>query len=270
MFIIIDNARHEIDSFIFNGGEISVKVPDIPQTNPFNRVVIYSYIRSSDDVMKTFMVIDAVRRQYEFDKLVLNMPYIPYARQDRVCNKGEAFSLKVFAQILNSFNLDEVVVSDSHSDVATALINNVRHNKQQEEMENLGAVNRVFDGVISCSTFVSPDAGANKKISEACKTFGKGGFIRADKLREMSTGKIIETVVYADKLSGDYLIVDDLCDAGGTFIALAQELKKKGADRVHLYVTHGIFSKGKQHLLDNGLDGVYSAYDWTTMEEQNV
>ena len=48
------------------------------------------------------------------------------------------------------------------------------------------------------------------------------------------------------------LIVDDICDGGGTFIPLAKKLKNAGAKTVTLYVTHGIFSKGldplKEHI----------------------
>ena len=49
--------------------------------------------------------------------------------------------------------------------------------------------------------------------------------------------------------AGNYLVVDDLCDGGGTFIGLADLLDASGA-RADLYVTHGLFTKGTQALLD--------------------
>ncbi|CCJ77069.1 Ribose-phosphate pyrophosphokinase [Cronobacter muytjensii 530] len=54
------------------------------------------------------------------------------------------------------------------------------------------------------------------------------------------------------------LIVDDLCDAGGTFIGSAQVLRDAGARSVSLYVTHGVFSKGVENLLNNGIDQLYT------------
>ena len=46
----------------------------------------------------------------------------------------------------------------------------------------------------------------------------------------------------------DILIVDDICDGGRTFIGLAEELKKKNAGDLYLFVTHGIFSQGFSEL----------------------
>ena len=67
----------------------------------------------------------------------------------------------------------------------------------------------------------------------------------SDKTRDVMTGKITGFEVYADDLKGkSCIIVDDICDGGGTFAGLAIELRKKGARKVHLIVTHGTFSKG--------------------------
>lgn len=267
MYILINNERHEIDVFTFNGGEEHVKLP-----KPFGKlfsVRLYSYIRNSADLMRTLLAVDAMKRTYESASYELVMPYIPYARQDRVCNEGESFSLKLFSDILNTFNLNKVFVSDPHSDVATALIKNTVVTTQAETFKDYCNYTKLWDFVNGC-TIVSPDAGSNKKIASVCRVAEKTSFVRADKIRDVQTGKILETVVFADSLSGMYLIVDDICDGGATFTALAQELKKKGAHKVALYVTHGIFSKGKQHLIDNGIDYIYSYYDWTTMDNQNV
>ena len=65
--------------------------------------------------------------------------------------------------------------------------------------------------------------------------------------------------MYADDLAGqDVVIADDLIDGGMTFILLAKALKVKGAGKVILYGTHGIFSKGTKPLFEGGIDEVYS------------
>ena len=68
------------------------------------------------------------------------------------------------------------------------------------------------------------------------------------------------------------LIVDDLCDAGGTFIGSAQLLRDAGARSVSLYVTHGVFSKGTAALLSQGIDNIYSTTSYAAAElaEQRV
>ena len=48
------------------------------------------------------------------------------------------------------------------------------------------------------------------------------------------------------------------------FIGSAQVLREAGARSVSLYVTHGIFSKGVEHLLNNGIDAVYATTSLTS------
>jgi ribose-phosphate pyrophosphokinase len=256
MYIIQNNDRLEIESFVFSGGEVSVKVPDI---DPHEGCVIFALLRSSEDVIKLLMVKDALDRKMYTSRISLNMPYIPYARQDRVCNLGEAFSLQVFCKLINSCNFDRVWVKDPHSDVAPALLDNVHITQSKWIVRNDSYKwNSYKDAII-----VSPDAGANKKVTDLCKVLRKDTFIRADKVRDLSTGEIKSTVVYCDDLKGqDCLIVDDICDGGRTFIELGKALKAKGAGKVGLYVTHGIFSKGKE-VFDGSIDDVYSDMDWT-------
>ena len=55
--------------------------------------------------------------------LYLEMPYIPNARMDRVKNRDEVFTLKWFAEFINSLGFESVKVLDPHSNVAMALIN---------------------------------------------------------------------------------------------------------------------------------------------------
>jgi len=106
---------------------------------------------------------------------------------------------------------------------------------------------------------VSPDAGSNKKIFDLAKSIGYDGeIIRCDKLRDISTGKIIETVVYKDDLLGkDAIIIDDIIDGGKTFIEIAKCLKQKNVGKIYLVVTHGIFSAGHSELGDY-FDGIYT------------
>ena len=55
----------------------------------------------------------------------LYIPYIPNARQDRVKTNEDIFTLKYFAEIINSLNFQKVYAIDPHSSVSEALINNI-------------------------------------------------------------------------------------------------------------------------------------------------
>lgn len=252
------DPEFQYDSFIFNGGEVYVNLSNLPSKGRGQDVLICAYITDSDGIMELAMLKDAVDRTMDKPVVRLYMPYIPYARQDRVCNRGEAFSLGVFANILNGMNFDTVSVSDPHSDVATALINNVVVNDQSFYFKNF--VDSIYHReYIICA----PDGGAIKKAFKVAEAVGKR-MITAEKIRDTETGAIVRTVVNCDDLDGRVVwIVDDLCDAGMTFIKLAEALKEKGAGQVNLYVTHGLFSKGKEALHDAGIDNVFAAFDWT-------
>ena len=53
-----------------------------------------------------------------------------------------------------------------------------------------------------------------------------------------------------------FIIIDDICDGGRTFIELAKEIRKQTDKPIYLIVTHGIFSAGFEKLSDE-LDGIF-------------
>ena len=105
---------------------------------------------------------------------------------------------------------------------------------------------------------VSPDAGAYKKIFKTCENVGfKGGLVLCNKVRNLSTNEIIKITFDGDVEGKNCVIIDDICDGGRTSIELGKQLKEKGASRVFLFVTHGIFSYGEEPLMGI-IDHVYT------------
>jgi|SRR5690554_1570026 len=259
--VLLDGHPLPLHSKQFAGGEEHIMLT--PTNAAPSRIEINALIQSSSELMQLLLINDALKRQFLNHPIALHLPYIPYARQDRVCNAGESFSLQVFAQLINQCGFSTVTVDDPHSDVAPALLERCVTRPQQELLVLHSHNNDEFQAFVQQAQLVSPDAGSNKKMLAVCQALGKDSFIRADKIRDVATGRISETIVYSDVLSGKVLIVDDICDGGRTFIALAQALKAKGAASVGLYVTHGIFSYGKEPLIQAGIDAVFSFYDWT-------
>lgn len=259
----LNNLEVPVKHFTFNGGEEQVQIESgfVPR-GYIGFVDITAHLKSSSDVMSLVFLTDACRRLPGLRKdtvFTLYMPYIPYARQDRVMNPGESLAIKAFCDLINNLNFDKVVVDDPHSDVSSALLNNVKINHQHTlalEMRELGKIYN-SDFIV-----VAPDAGARKKAQKIADVL-KLKIIEAGKVRDVKTGNISGTEIYGNVLDDNCLIVDDICDAGGTFIALAKALKEEGANKIILYVTHGIFAKGKQVLYDAGIDEIYAYHDWT-------
>lgn len=256
MIKIATNEEIKIKDFIFPGGEVQVKIEDHVGYGSAN---IEAHIHSSDDVMKLLMYTNALR-QRDIERIYLQMPYVPYARQDRACVYGEALSIKVFADLINAQNYHEVEIWDAHSDVAPALLNRCRN------LHCANFVKRIPN--VQNMVFVAPDAGATKKVMAAAQICKPNNFIQATKLRNVNTGEIFGTEVHGVLHHLDkYLIIDDICDGGRTFIELAKELKKSGGT-VDLYVTHGIFSKGFA-VFDGLIDTIYCANPWPHFTESH-
>ncbi|MNR04820.1 Ribose-phosphate pyrophosphokinase 2 [compost metagenome] len=173
----------------------------------------------------------------------LFVPYFPAARQDRVMIPGEPLTVKVYADIINALGLDNVTVFDPHSEVTPALLNNCT------VIPNHVFIQKVVAQIGEAVKLISPDGGALKKIYKVSEFLGGGEVVECSKSRDVKTGKLSGFKVYADDLKGaDCLIVDDICDGGGTFIGLAEELKNKNAGHLYLAISHGIFSKGFSEL----------------------
>ncbi len=235
------------ESFTFSGGEEHVKAR-IPV---HASVEVVAELWSSKDLVQLLLVCDSLDRQgraYE-----LKIPYFPYARQDRICDYGEAFSLRVITDIVKRLQYYSLVIEDPHSDVTAALLEDEDTRLTVRPQHNL-----IPPKLIKGKLLVCPDAGAEKKVLKLAQKH-KTDYILATKVRDVTTGEITSTEVYATRntVEGkDCIIVDDICDGGRTFIELAKVLKAKGAKTVTLYVTHGIFSKGFLALQPH-IDQVY-------------
>lgn len=167
--------------------------------------------------------------------------------------KGEALGVKVMCDLINSLNVESVEVWDVHSDVALALLNNVT-NYGPETFVQMIPVSKPN------TILVAPDAGAIKKVFKVAKGLGFE-MVTASKHRSTKDGSITDTEVHCPHAYAgdrDFLIVDDICDGGRTFLELAKKLKPLTTGKILLYVTHGIFSKGIQPLEDI-FDGIYVA-----------
>lgn len=244
--------------FVFPGGEIQVRI-DPMYVLPSDEFVIEAYITNARGIMTLVLLTDALRAAGA-SKIRLTLPYLPYARQDRVCVPGEAFALQRFARIINSMVYASVVCTDVHSPVANTQIDRLISYPRSTLL--LDYVNTLREQVY----IVCPDKGAVLKTEQDIKQLGSlcKGIVYIDKVRDPNTGKLIKferkTTLPRDAKESKFLIVDDICDGGGTFIGIS-EIMRKDVGELALWVTHGIFSKGVKPLLDH-FDEVHAEYDW--------
>ena len=205
-------------------------------------VIITQRVNSFNDFGLLLLAIDAVKR-FNVTNIEVFIPYFPAARQDRLMINGEPLSIKVYTEILNHSRVNNVHVYDAHSEVTPALLNNCIN------YENHSFIQKIVEDFPKDLVLISPDGGALKKIYKVAKYLKKYEVVEASKSRDVKTGKLSCFQVYADDLHGkDCLIIDDICDGGGTFLGLAQELKNKNAGNLYLAISHGVFNKGFESL----------------------
>jgi len=242
----------------FSGGEIFVQLDkDGPTEFRFD-------IRSSDDLMTLMNIVSAFKHKGA-GAIDVTIPYLPYARQDRVCAEGQAFSAEMFANMLNGEEPQVIIETwDLHSDVPLGLHDYIESVPSWKIIKG----SRELTGLISDSILICPDDGARERVNHVAVDLHQtlDNVIYCDKTRNPNTGDITATNIYADdgSLKGKTcVIVDDICDGGYTFTQIAKILKEKGAEKVILYVTHGIFSKGFD-VFDGLIDHIYSTDSFTS------
>ena len=247
----------------FPSGELQVRLNILDQlySSPNSTNTIIGSILCSDHIIELLQLVDALKYNKPDINLDLVMPYCAYSRQDRICNPGESFSLKVFTNLLNSCNFSNVITWDNHSEVSTALINNCYNISVAKLLANFDSNIVDYIDINQYDFFISPDSGANKKVFNCSQTFNKP-MIRADKTRDVTNGKILETIIYAtsDQLKNTtVLIIDDIAANGRTFEELAKAIKAiEPSCQIHLYVTHGFFNSGFNKLKEAGISKFYT------------
>ena len=266
------SCKYEISRF--HDGQQSIRIIEDNYntfhslSNNFNGITIKSRLNDFRDLELIICATQALR-EIGVKPISLYIPYCIGARSDRKFFDGGINYVKhVIAPIINSQNYKKVIITDPHSDVLEACINNfykVDSNRLVEfafkdyflskGFETWGGKN--FENVC----LISPDAGALKKVFHVADSFKyTNEVIIASKHRNIETGKIDYTNVpmSVNDANKDVFIIDDICDGGRTFIEVAKAVNKVRnlSSSVHpdnhgknyLIVTHGIFSAGYAQL----------------------
>jgi ribose-phosphate pyrophosphokinase len=220
--------------FSFPGGEPHVSFGDGPLPG---EVMIDARIGSFDDLGAVLVLNDALVRHG--CRVTLFCPYLPGARQDR----GAPLTAKVVADVINLGRFDRVIGLDPHSDVMPALVDRFVAVGPDRIAQSAPVRSTMFDGA---SGVICPDAGAVKRTELVAAALGLP-VVYARKHRDFATGALSGFTCDAVDPAATYVVVDDICDGGGTFLGLADVIGLP-APQLRLWVSHGIFSKGATAL----------------------
>lgn len=184
-------------------------------------------------------------------RMTLNVPYFPYARQDKPISNESTFALRTFCMMLKQLDFNMIVTQDLHSNIAFEYLDNLTSNFPADFIND--TLNTVKPDFI-----VYPDKGAKARYSSKIKFPS----ITIIKERNQITGDLkfvcVENPEGLELQGSKCLIVDDLCDAGGTFILATKELHNLGVKSVNLYTTHGLYTKGLTQLRESGIIRIFN------------
>lgn len=221
----------------------------IKNSNYFH--IDFIWDNNESEIIHLLQLTDLLRTTSPDCYIYLNIPYLPYARQDKHVSDETTFSLTTFANLLNSKNYNIVSSYDVHSKVAKQLIKNFCN------INTWDFHYKVFLEFQPNIVFY-PDKGA----AERYVRHENEVVIYGEKIRSQTTGNITGyQIVNADRFdlkNKKVLIIDDLVDGGATFVAAAEALKEHGVGELGLCVSHGIFSKGYDDLLDAGITNFFT------------
>ncbi|QLY30508.1 ribose-phosphate pyrophosphokinase [Nocardia huaxiensis] len=220
----------DVEFMRFPGGEWFVK----PGSEFDPRAERFAVVRGGfpDDLLALGMWADLVRHHGHAARVL--MPYTPAARTDRDVPCGA----KVYAAVIGAF-ADELIYADIHSELAKQQLTGIKTAEIPLGTLVSAAVPADYDLV------VAPDKGAAGRAAEVAAALGGLPVGHGRKRRDPATGKLggfeFDPALVAGRRA---LVVDDVCDGGGTFAGLAAAGEFSAAERVDLWVTHGVFSGG--------------------------
>lgn len=247
------NASPSYEQFTYPAGEHQVRFCGRLAADHVN---VIARIHSGDDIVKLALLKSAIGPGA---KTRLILPYLPYSRADRRFSDGDCHGLETFGGLVNSMNFAEVVTMDAHN--AKSARAHIRH------LVDVQATPCIDDTIVNFAhkhgskkiTVLFPDEGAKVRyqMPRGIETNTDSVMINVahcSKVRDPLTGKLSGFDVPSIHADRPALIVDDICDGGGTFLGIAQKIT---GVKLGLYVTHGIFSKGTAGILEQ-FDHLYT------------
>lgn len=218
----------------FPAGEQSILDFNYPKPIFGNKTFIDWYYENDEELVTLIYITNHIRSLYQDVLIQLDMPYIPHARMDRVKSDKEVFTLKYFAQVINSLNFCQVFTADAHSNVSEALIDRIVNVDPSE------IINKILKDFNQLPVIYFPDAGAYKRYS-GLECFKNVKMVYGEKIRNWETHRIegLNVVTNGVDLKDKYVImVDDIISYGGTFYHSANKLKELGVKGIYAYATH--------------------------------
>ncbi len=208
--------------------------------------LVQSTYAPSDNFMELLLMIDAARRA-SANKIIAVMPYYGYARQDRKDRPRVAIGAKLVANMLVAAGADRVITMDLHAPQIQGYFDIPVDHLDSSAI----FIPYIEDLNLENLTFAAPDVGSANRIREIASYF-EVEMVICDKHRKRAN-EINSMVVIGDVTDRDIVLIDDICDTGGTLVKSAGLLLEKGARSIRAFCTHPVLSGNAYENIENSV-----------------
>ena len=228
----------------FSDGEIGVEFKEsIRGKSVF---LIQSTFAPSDNLMELLLMIDAAKRASAY-KVIAVMPYYGYARQDRKDRPRVAIGSKLVANMLTAAGADRIITMDLHAPQIQGYFD-----IPVDHLDSSAIFIPYIESLqLANLTFAAPDVGSANRIREVASFF-ECEMVICDKHRKRAN-EIASMVVIGDVTDRDIVLIDDICDTGGTLTKSAGLMIEKGARSVRALCTHPVLSGKAYENIQNSV-----------------
>ncbi|QOJ78249.1 ribose-phosphate diphosphokinase [Infirmifilum lucidum] len=223
----------------FPDKEIYVKVP-VEVAGKVAVLMVCPGRRPNDALIEALLAARTISR-LGAKEIVLVVPYMPYARQDEEFNPGEAVSIKIVSEFLESLGISALVTVDMHlhrfKEVSDVFRVRAFNATVMGELARFVRENYGHDYVV-----VAPDVEA-RQWAEAFSRVLNAEYIVLEKERRGDENVEIKGVSGAIRGA---VIVDDIISTGSTVATTVSLLRRNSVEEVLVACTHGLFVSGAE------------------------
>jgi len=182
-------------------------------------------------------------------KVTAVVPYLAYARQDKVFLPGENVSIETIAHMLKAAGVDALITVNIHAESAL--------NKFSFPAKNLSAIALLAEYFVQkdCrkAFALAPDKGA-MYIAQQAQSVLQGEAGNLEKQRDRYTGQTSQTDKGLNVKGQTVIIFDDIISTGGTIVGAAKILRQLGATRIYTACVHGLLiGDAEKRILNAGV-----------------
>lgn len=198
-------------------------------------IVVQSIYPPVDSNLIQALALISKAKEYSSEVIIV-VPYLGYARQDREFLSGEIVTMKVIGKLLKGAGATRIIVTDIHSKIGLQQLG-----LKSKNVSAIPELVKYFKKLkLENPLVVSPDQGGKGRANEFAKVF-KLDFIALQKVRDRKTGKVkIKNQKISEVRDRDLILVDDMISTGGSIVKATEFLKKQKCRRVFVTCTHAL------------------------------